>query len=850
MSESRWAHGLFANSADLREQANQPIQLTLVRRGVFEGTGELMESLAEVHQQHPELGDTRVFRQQVRSFVDEALRTGHFGYSPAPPVDLLKRGQMEAIRAYTLFRPRYFDSLNKLLYRSQNAVFDRGLNAWQEFLFNLDTGLMELQQRHVAEGTSERVLHRVAWIPEEMYEQHFRVNNPVVFKGCASTSTEILESFYIEGLANPAEIEGKVCLVLEFDEVASRQAVDIRFLSAVQPENERLFPPCFRAKVVSDLPFEHFPSGLRPSRRPVRHLKLSGVDRVEAIPAILKWNGGISIEKLLELATFMAAHQEEQLTRLRGPLLQVEQCIRAAQSPRRLEAALIATRHALTRLIESVDPEVFTGTSAVITGVVGAVTRCPKTLCTAGLAGAATLAQSMTRTEASQRPAGTPLTPGQRLLKEVGREWALQLKALSGEINASPEDILHQLEINLPRHALLLQQVMAGDREEKELIRSLGSMLLEVGVIQKIVIGHPKEVICVLSTCFPVLQSKEVNSVFWKHRLSAAQQRGLRPYTPKDAELFHPVLAEIEVGDKLLAPPAGENLEASEAAKRVLASLDHLRLALSRTRIVFTLGPPDSGKSTLLNRVFGLQLPAGLGRRGRTKALTLIPCPDMPDILLADVPGFGDAQQEARNDAVRLMLSLAKIQGLMQILVVLKSSRQENHPMDDLVRAASSMKVPVRVVITQADKLFLDYSKGERPADVEDTVWWRQNADEIKEEDATRVTSLFPDQQPVDKVYTCFAGEFSQYAAASAQPQPYSLWGSGLEFLHNQLSRCHRNRGPVQQATSFIPPAFQAAFRTHFGDVLVSAEDLRDRILSSFRPVPSSEFAASSPPAV
>lgn len=786
MSESRWATELFASSTDLREQANQPVQLTLVRRGVYVGTGDFFQSLGAVHEAHPELGDTRTFQQQVGNFVDKAIRTGRFpSASPAPPVELLTKGQMQAIRAYTLQSPAYFNSLNKLLNASQNAVFDTRLNPWQEFLFNLDTGLKTLQQ-HQQQGTgcSPR-LFRGSWIPLDILEQHFNVGNLVVFKGCSSASTLVLEDFYLLGLSRPSEIEGKCFVVLEFDEAASREAVDIRFLSAIPQEEEWLFPPYLRVKVAADSPLEEFESSAKPRHsHPVRCLRLCGLQRFEPIAAVLDWKGGIRTGKLLELAILVAAHQEHD-GGLTDTLLQLERCFRGTQDsfPQDLDAALFdypRFHKAFQKPLDlgdqgwSFDAGAGLGLNAVALG------------------------WNVRFIEAMQ--------------------CVEKLKTLEGEVRmamGSPEDCFRQLERNLGQHKALLQAVMSGNREGKEVILSLACMLTEARFIGKQVFA---DVASNPFTCNRL--QRGVDSEVWKQKLSEQQRRHARHFptlfsghTDISALFIHPVLAELEVGDEVSA--SREQWRGEKAAKGVLALLDRLRLALSRTRIVITVGPPDSGKTTILNRVFGLRREAGLGEHGRTKVLTLTPCPDMPDVLLADVPGFGNSE-DALNHAFSLAQSLTAIEGLVQTVVVLKSGRHEQHPVDELLRY---LRPPVLVVMTQADKRFLDLVQEPKPAGVKNRDWWQQKASEIKEEDARRIQNVFPTATAT--LYTCYAGPFSPY------PSTESVSTNEDE--------------EEAQVTVSIPEPLLAAFSANFQDVLVSPDDLRNRIFSEFRRAPAPE---------
>ena len=59
-----------------------------------------MESIPPVHEQHRRgLSGIENFDSDVAQFVSEALDERRFNYAPSPPIDLLTRSQMEAIRA-------------------------------------------------------------------------------------------------------------------------------------------------------------------------------------------------------------------------------------------------------------------------------------------------------------------------------------------------------------------------------------------------------------------------------------------------------------------------------------------------------------------------------------------------------------------------------------------------------------------------------------------------------------------------------------------------------------------------------------------------------------------------------
>ena len=93
---------------------------------------------------------------------------------------------------------------------------------------------------------------------------------------------------------------------------------------------------------------------------------------------------------------------------------------------------------------------------------------------------------------------------------------------------------------------------------------------------------------------------------------------------------------------------------------------------------------------------------------------------------------------------------MADIKGLMQVLVVLKSGRQEQSLADELVRMLGECGVPVHLVVTNADKRFFDLSQetGLKPKGMTKRVWWRQLAQEIKEEDSRRIADLLPEAPP------------------------------------------------------------------------------------------------------
>lgn len=798
MGEARWDNQLFATSVDLREQLNQPMQLTLVRRGVYVGTGKpLSDSLEAVHRQHTGLGTVDQF-EAVTNFVEAARQVGRFTYQPAPPVDLLFAGQLEAIRAYTLERPAYYKDLNKLLYNHQNAQKDPQLDAWQEFLLQLDTGLAKLRRHQQAEraasGAQPSKLFRLCWIPTTILQQHYQEGNGVVFKAPVSASPKVLEDFYFRPIQERSlDIAGKECVLFEFDEALSEKAVDIRFVSDYPAEEERVFSPFTRAQVeVQRVWTRFFHEEAQPPARgsrlvdghPIRHVRLCAVERLEPLPAVLEWNSGIGIEKLIQLGIVIGSHQSD--SKVVQTLLQIEERIEMM-----VTVASIDDFNQFIRLTNP--PSLVHLLFALIPWAMMLVN--PK-----GFA-----SQLNRLKEKAQAAIGkalqVPLCKWTETLttlqEDVGRDMVLE-----------PMSLLRQLRENLQQCQILVQEAESptalrdtkpeggeaslpdGDEpEERLLIKSMLGMLIEAALIQGLVNGDPK-VCAAMRSPFPVFQPGSLAC--------------LQSYQPNTGgQLLHPVLAAIKVGNKVVT--GAEKLTEEERTMAVLASLDHLRVHLSGHRIVLPLGLTDAGKSTVLNKVFGLQRPAGLSKAsaGRTRTLTFAPCIGMTEVLVADAPGVGDSEK-ARNDAVSLGLSLADIQGLLQVLVVMASGRDTQSSLDTFAEMLRQHPVPVIVVITHADKRFSDLSKDKngKPKEMQKRDWWRKQAKDILDEDAERVNKLFP---TATKVYTCFAGPFSQ------------------------------SEDTEDDEVDSVNPSFVTAFNEDFKDSLVTADQLKRMVLDNFR---------------
>merc|ERR1740123_2547725 len=111
----------------------------------------------------------------------------------------------------------------------------------------------------------------------------------------------------------------------------------------------------------------------------------------------------------------------------------------------------------------------------------------------------------------------------------------------------------------------------------------------------------------------------------------------------------------LDVGNRVFEQVTGVT-DAPAAARQAVAMADLLRVHLSRVRILAPMGDADAGKSTLLRKVYGVDVRAGLSSANRTSTLSLHRHPAydahwLPAYVM-DVPGCGDAVR-ARQDIVK-----------------------------------------------------------------------------------------------------------------------------------------------------------------------------------------------------
>lgn len=672
-----------------------------------------------------------------------------------------------------------------------------------------------------------KTLYRVAWLPQETVEKHFKEGNQVVLKGATSTttSTKVASYFYNLGVTNPDPSIKKQCLLLEFDALACKEAVDIRFLSDFPQEEEWLLPPFFRALVQSIEKVESiFEQRVYPDF-PVLRVRVRGLRRLPPLSGLMKWEMGLSIGQLLGLTITLAAHSLAARSRDGlGDALRVSEALAILTTE--------ADQEEHKKKGRKVKLHFKIGAGVTAAGIVGslgcAVAGLVATVATGGAAGAglALWALGVWGTATIQHGMNGVLTTFQerRLAKSRSGKlsrlqasteyWAAKVSKLAPVLQQKweevPAEVLSQLGANFEA---LQREVAEGGSQEDTLLERLFAMLMEAEVIGKILEVGTFSDQAPLSIQLP----EDVVEKFRPEGWAKAT--------------WHPVVHSICAADqvfKLMRAPAPTNTEdAPDAWQQVrsdlhlphmclFACLDQLRLRLSRTRIVMPIGLPDAGKTTVLKHAFRLEgLSAGLQEEGRTKSLSFSPCPacelDSSEVLIGDVPGFGDAIEE-RNAVVRVMLGFLneQLRDMMLVLLVQRSGRDVTTPLDELAGEIAKVGAHLFVIFTHADERFNNISKEAKKYGTKqrDPEWLKKCAEKIKTEDEEWKKRHFPENPP-RSFYACFEGQLA---------------------LRDECGEEEDEEEEGYQAADWLIKGFHENFK----DVLVRPSQLREVVLEHF----------------
>jgi hypothetical protein len=115
----------------------------------------------------------------------------------------------------------------------------------------------------------------------------------------------------------------------------------------------------------------------------------------------------------------------------------------------------------------------------------------------------------------------------------------------------------------------------------------------------------------------------------------------------------------------------------------------------------------DAGKSTIVTKIFGVQVKTGLDSEGRTAKISMHPYPDLDvshmPLMIADCPGFAKEACRASNDTVRFLASLASDPTIWEAVFVLRVHRSGRQSTDDAALGQLLTRTKSITLVTHAD---------------------------------------------------------------------------------------------------------------------------------------------------
>ena len=570
----------------------------------------------------------------------------------------LNCAQLLAIRAYTLDQPPIYEAFNQALYEGGHHV-----PKWAGFLDAIDSGLEQLSRSQV---TPSR-LYRLAWIPDAILEHFKDVGSEIVLKACNSTSEEPRWEF----LNSTVSKDTKTPVLLEFDSRACCNAAKITAISAFAAEREWLLRPYFRG-VVREVGEATAPSGKKVMRICLDTLKEIPMNRAMFDDSL------VPTERLLQLALFIALHAPD--TGIGSAMFDGLQHLEEA-----IEVASPAlTAEEVKRLWADYRK------SIPIVFLALPLLAIPGVILPAALAvGAFAITAAAVEYKNGKFKHG--LKKHVRTIKtaeELANKSVEDLQSVN-HLNPPPPDCFyHQVRTHTEgyRHA---DTSDPHRNAEHYIVGALGKTPEQTRLLHWLRASLGATLIAkAVDGTLPVIES---------------------PFPLRDK----PMKVAVELGERVFSSTP---TEANEAARFAVARVMHLRLHLSRLRILFPLGLPDAGKSTLLKHVYGIDVPAGLLGAGRTAGFTIHPHPNydagLRPAFIADAPGFGDKELD-RNDVMRLALRVAcddsAFRSHMRVLRVIMSGRHVESALDEVMPKLEPGQY--FTVVTHADERFRQLCK-------------------------------------------------------------------------------------------------------------------------------------------
>eukprot|EP00747_Dinoflagellata_sp_TGD_P184118 gnl/TRDRNA2_/TRDRNA2_39478_c0_seq1.p1 gnl/TRDRNA2_/TRDRNA2_39478_c0~~gnl/TRDRNA2_/TRDRNA2_39478_c0_seq1.p1 ORF type:complete len:820 (+),score=112.90 gnl/TRDRNA2_/TRDRNA2_39478_c0_seq1:79-2538(+) len=694
---NRAADPIFASSKSVRRFSNEPRKLTLARIGGYQPPSmrEVVDTIFKTYQrlEWENCSAQGVLGSENYSnhVVPEAQRLKAIAYPH------LSTDQLEAMRIHTLEEPSFYKLSAPDLYKYKPG--DRSVGPWDDFYCHLLQGLA----LHAKERPRQGRLFRVALIPEDVFNSHFKIGNEVFFAAPMSAAVDPQWSFALA--ANPQQLAGKVAVLLEFDEHACLHAACLS--EAQHPisafgtgEQEWTFPPFLRGVVQSmEAKCENW-NGI-PIRTgsgcEVPHVVIAGQ---HAVPPL----SGLLLNRIPSSAVLDAAMLVGMLSSRAGSdtashcspvLLCVEKITDSMNKALRYRDTsgngLIYFSGDVRKDVDEAHVTYGTvaGNVAGWSAFAFALACGPPSAPFAVAFGCNALGYGV------GYGVGYALKPSEEQIademarKVMERADQLRLKAIAGldNLHAKSESAMKRRK----RFEEQLKDLMAND--VKKPISTY--MQTAWGYLSGDATGDGQ------ADAFArtLLYNKVIGDILDATHPATEMFASPFPFNDKPA----PLETFLGLGAELWSD---DTPTCSEAATRAHALMDTLRIMLSTTRMISVMGSPDAGKSTFLEKTFGIAtLGSGVHDAARTKQVSLFQHPEFNEelrpVYIADIPGYGDSVEERNEIVLFFRTALASLGPAAKTMWIHRAGNNEVRASDELFQAVSgSLSL---VVVTHVD---------------------------------------------------------------------------------------------------------------------------------------------------
>lgn len=819
---NRWAHPIFVDAA-VRDQLNAPKELMQIQRGCFQPRSEqggFALAMAQLHEHcRSTLGPNHF--QDVVDWVGDNIEALQLAYP------CLEREHVQALRAFTVERPTaYYRALSELFYPLPNGEASPDLRWWQEFLYWFDDGLDRLckQQRERAERVDNLV--RVCWLPTDYLERLYQPGTTVIFKAPMSTSETVQWEFLLLN-CHEHNANSKVPVILHFDSSLTRQAARVYdHISAFPAEREHIFRARLRAQITARSVEYPLPSGIA-----ITNVYLTALPESRPLPRVLNHDLTSSAD-VLTVAGLLGLHMDPSTgAALLDPLQRIETALNYCVDAREMHTGWLSRLAEAWHLLRQ--GEEITATEwPELAPCVKSVRSCKRSAKISVYVGMGSLALALSavlgidyiasftpwRTISLEKnlDAAYTVSPSITFALHAGMRLghvSMISSALSGVLS-SAAGVFHGVRclasavsssrvdhaatdqererreavaeavvrLGYDGPARLVESVVREDalqQAPRDLLRPHSSS--GAAYQQHVSSGHAHQrdnesigdaesrEVASLALLVNFLIGSRVTGLLLDDGVEEVAQAFVSPF-PLDG---HHVNIALEVGDRVFEDLTLET-DKETAARQAVAIADLLRLRLSRVRILLPMGGPDAGKSTLLKKVYAVNVQAGLSSGSRTATLSLHQHPAHdPDYLPAyvmDVPGCG-AKLRARRDVVRLAVFLAShdsFAGMVSPLFLVKAGRPLESDTLAVARAVADAQCPVHYVVTHADKRFQErIEDADRLHEESRDPYWNTEDSAVIDRIAAEIRAEVREhlgQEPL--FYACFDG----WAAAPQAP--------------------------------------------------------------------------------